>query len=85
MNDMKAVNKTKLKAVGTVLPSNLNDFLNQIGEVTKALHGQKLKKFEILSVLIELLESSDLDYTRIKTKEDLKKHFTEHIRRKKNG
>lgn len=57
--------------VNVRLPIELNDWLNTIVRQTKRLHGSKIPKESLIEVALLYMRSLDLEWTEIKSKEDL--------------
>ena len=62
--------------VNVRIPADLNDWLNEIVRFTKREHGTKIPKEILMEVAVEFLKSKNLNWSEIKTKEDISKQLS---------
>ena len=62
--------------VNVRIPAELNDWLNEIVRFTKREHGTKIPKEILMEVAVEFLKSKNLNWSEIKTKEDISKQLS---------
>lgn len=66
------MNDYKLEQVGTLLPTELNAWLDAVVKESKKANDKELRKYHVLTVLVEYLKGLKLDWSKIKNAKQLK-------------
>ena len=67
--------------LNVLIEIELSDWLNEILRKTKRQNGKKLKKSDVLNILLAWFKENEPDWEKIESSGDLKAYLTNHQKR----